>query len=101
MAKKSMIERENKRKRLVEKYAEKRATLQEQFAAATSQQQKLTIHRQIQQLPRNSAPTRVRNRCWVTGRSRGFYRDFWFVSVTSCAKWRHQGLLPGVVKSSW
>ncbi|HEY9882937.1 MAG TPA: 30S ribosomal protein S14 [Thermosynechococcaceae cyanobacterium] len=100
MAKKSMIEREKKRKRMVEQYAEKRADLQEQFAAATSQQQKLTIHRQIQQLPRNSAPTRVRNRCWVTGRSRGFYRDFG-LSRHVLREMAHQGLLPGVVKSSW
>jgi small subunit ribosomal protein S14 len=100
MAKKSMIERENKRKKLVEKYAEKRADLKEQFAAATSQQQRLTIHREIQQLPRNSAPTRVRNRCWVTGRSRGFYRDFG-LSRHVLREMAHQGLLPGVVKSSW
>ncbi len=100
MAKKSMIEREKKRKRMVEQYAEKRATLQEQFAAATSQQQKLIIHRQIQQLPRNSAPTRMRNRCWVTGRSRGFYSDFG-LSRHVLREMAHQGLLPGVVKSSW
>ena len=100
MAKKSMIEREKKRKKLKEKYAEKRADLQDQFAAATSQQQKLTIHRQIQQLPRNSAPTRGRNRCWVTGRSRGFYRDFG-LSRHVLREMAHQGLLPGVVKSSW
>ncbi|PSB30694.1 30S ribosomal protein S14 [Stenomitos frigidus] len=100
MAKKSMIERENKRKKLVAKYAEKRADLKEQFAAATSQQQRLTIHREIQQLPRNSAPTRVRNRCWVTGRSRGFYRDFG-LSRHVLREMAHQGLLPGVVKSSW
>ncbi len=100
MAKKSMIEREKKRKRMVEQYAEKRADLQEQFAAAPSQQQKLAIHRQIQQLPRNSAPTRVRNRCWVTGRSRGFYRDFG-LSRHVLREMAHQGLLPGVVKSSW
>lgn len=100
MAKKSMIERENKRKKLVEKYAQKRADLKEQFEAATSQQQRLTIHREIQQLPRNSAPTRVRNRCWVTGRSRGFYRDFG-LSRHVLREMAHQGLLPGVVKSSW
>lgn len=100
MAKKSMIEREKKRKKLVEKYAQKRADLKDQFEAATSQQQRLTIHREIQQLPRNSAPTRLRNRCWVTGRSRGFYRDFG-LSRHVLREMAHQGLLPGVVKSSW
>ncbi|MBD1839457.1 30S ribosomal protein S14 [Coleofasciculus sp. FACHB-64] len=100
MAKKSMIEREKKRQKLVDKYAAKRETLQEAFENATTQQQKLTIHRQIQQLPRNSAPTRLRNRCWVTGRPRGVYRDFG-LSRNVMREWAHQGLLPGVVKSSW
>ncbi|HEY9640553.1 MAG TPA: 30S ribosomal protein S14 [Coleofasciculaceae cyanobacterium] len=100
MAKKSMIEREKKRKKLVEKYAQKRQALQEQFSSASSQQEKLEIHRQIQQLPRNSAPNRVRNRCWLTGRSRGYYRDFG-LSRHVLREMAHQGLLPGVVKSSW
>ncbi len=100
MAKKSMIEREKKRQKLVDQYAQKRQELQEQFASATSQQAKLEIHRQIQQLPRNSAPTRLRNRCWVTGRPRGFYRDFG-LSRHVMREMAHNGLLPGVVKSSW
>jgi small subunit ribosomal protein S14 len=100
MAKKSMIEREKKREKLIAKYAEKRATLKEQFEAATTQQQKLTIHRQIQQLPRNSAPIRLRNRCWATGRPRGYYRDFGLCRNV-LREMAHQGLLPGVVKSSW
>lgn len=100
MAKKSMIEREKKRQKLVEKYADKREALEEQFANATSQQQKLEIHRQIQQLPRNSSRTRLRNRCWVTGRPRGYYRDFG-LSRHVLREWAHTGLLPGVVKSSW
>jgi small subunit ribosomal protein S14 len=100
MAKKSMIEREKKRQKLVEKYAEKREELKEQFAKATTQQQKLAIHRKIQQLPRNSAPTRLRNRCLVTGRPRGYYRDFG-LSRNVMREWAHEGLLPGVVKSSW
>lgn len=100
MAKKSMIEREKKREKLIEKYADKREALLEQFRQAASQQERLEIHRQIQQLPRNSAPTRHRNRCWVTGRPRGVYRDFG-LSRNVMREWAHQGLLPGVVKSSW
>ncbi|MGQ4648717.1 30S ribosomal protein S14 [Lyngbya aestuarii] len=100
MAKKSMIEREKRRKKLVEKYAEKRAALKEEFENAPSQFEKLEVHRKLQQLPRNSAPTRVRNRCWVTGRPRGYYRDFG-LSRNVLREWAHQGLLPGVVKSSW
>jgi small subunit ribosomal protein S14 len=100
MAKKSMIEREKRRQKLVDKYAQKREELQEQFSQATSQQEKLEIHRKIQQLPRNSAPTRLRNRCWVTGRPRGYYSDFG-LSRHVFREMAHEGLLPGVVKSSW
>ncbi|WP_250121552.1 30S ribosomal protein S14 [Chroococcidiopsis sp. CCMEE 29] len=100
MAKKSMIEREKKRKKIVVKYAEKRQALIEQFENAASQTEKLEIHRQIQQLPRNSSRTRVNNRCWVTGRPRGVYRDFG-LSRNVMREWAHEGLLPGVVKSSW
>ncbi len=100
MAKKSMIEREKRRQKLVEKYAQKREDLKEQFENATTQREKLELHRKLQQLPRNSAPCRVRNRCWVTGRPRGYYRDFG-LSRNVLREWAHKGLLPGVVKSSW
>ncbi|MEA5582336.1 30S ribosomal protein S14 [Nodularia harveyana UHCC-0300] len=100
MAKKSMIEREKKRAKLIEKYAEKREALLEEFKNAVSPLDKLEVHRKIQQLPRNSAPTRHRNRCWVTGRPRGVYSDFG-LSRNVLREWAHQGLLPGVVKSSW
>jgi len=100
MAKKSMVEREKKRKKLVAKYAAKREALLEEFKKASSQQEKLTIHRKIQQLPRNSSPNRVRNRCWMTGRPHGYYRDFGLCRH-AIREMAHQGLLPGVVKSSW
>lgn len=99
MAKKSMIEREKKRQKLVAKYAAKREELLEAFENAAPQD-KLELHRQIQRLPRNSAPSRLRNRCWATGRPRGYYRDFG-LSRNVMREWAHQGLLPGVVKSSW
>ena len=95
-----MIEREKKRAKMVEQYAEKREALILEFENAASQREKLEIHRKIQQLPRNSAPTRRRNRCWVTGRPRGVYRDFG-LSRNVLREWAHEGLLPGVVKSSW
>lgn len=95
-----MVEREKKRKKLVDKYAQKRAELKEEFDNATSQMEKLEVHRKLQQLPRNSAPSRVHNRCWVTGRPRGYYRDFG-LSRHVLREWAHKGLLPGVVKSSW
>ncbi|ACK65640.1 ribosomal protein S14 [Rippkaea orientalis PCC 8801] len=100
MAKKSMIEREKKRARLVEKYAAKREALKEAFHQAEDYEEKIEIHRQLQQLPRNSSPNRRRNRCWATGRPRGYYRDFG-LSRNVLREWAHEGLLPGVVKSSW
>ncbi|ERT04755.1 30S ribosomal protein S14 [Lyngbya aestuarii BL J] len=100
MAKKSMIMRDIKRKKMVEKYAERREELKEQFDQAPNQAEKMEIHRKIQQLPRNSAPSRVRNRCWATGRSRGYYRDFGLCR-NQLREMAHKGLLPGVVKSSW
>lgn len=100
MAKKSMIERERKRERIVAKYARKRQELLDQFANAENQSEKLEIHRKIQQLPRNSSPTRLHNRCWLTGRPRGYYRDFG-LSRNVIREMAHQGLLPGVTKSSW
>ena len=100
MAKKGMIEREKKRAHLVEKYASKRAELKEQLRTATSAAKKLEISRQIQRLPRDSSATRKRNRCMVTGRPRGYYRDFG-LSRNVFREWAHEGLLPGVVKSSW
>ncbi len=100
MAKKGMVEREKKRARLVAKYADKRAELKERFRTATSAAEKLEIHSQIQRLPRDSSATRKRNRCMVTGRPRGYYRDFG-LSRNVLREWAHEGLLPGVVKSSW
>ncbi|MBD2103611.1 30S ribosomal protein S14 [Leptolyngbya sp. FACHB-261] len=100
MAKKSMIEREKRRQKLVDKYADKRASLLEQFSDATSQQEKLNVQRQIQQLPRNSFPNRLRNRCALTGRPRGVYRDFG-LSRHVFREMAHAGMLPGVTKSSW
>ena len=100
MAKKSMIEREKKRDRLIAKHAAKREDLKEQFRLAETLDEKLEIHAQLQKLPRNSAPSRHRNRCWVTGRPRGYYRDFG-LSRNVLREWAHEGLLPGVVKASW
>ena len=100
MAKKSMVARQKKREKLVAKYAAKREALLKEFNEAPNQAQKLEIHRKIQQLPRNSAPSRLKNRCWKTGRPRGYYRDFGLCR-NALREMAHQGLLPGVVKSSW
>jgi small subunit ribosomal protein S14 len=100
MAKKSMIEREKKRVRLEKKYALKRADLLTEYRNEASFNGKLEIHSKIQKLPRNSAKTRIRNRCWKTGRPRGVFRDFG-LSRHVFREMAHQCLLPGVTKSSW
>ena len=100
MAKKSMIAREVKRKKLVEKYASKRKSLLDEFNSAKDPMKRLEIHRKIQSLPRNSAPSRMRNRCWATGKPRGVYRDFGLCR-NQLRQRAHNGELPGVVKSSW
>ncbi|MBL7900372.1 MAG: 30S ribosomal protein S14 [Bacteroidia bacterium] len=89
MAKESMKAREVKRKRLVEKYAAKREELKKAGDSVG-----------LQKLPRNSSKVRVRNRCNLTGRPRGYMRDFGVSRVT----FREMvvfGLIPGLTKSSW
>lgn len=95
-----MIEREKKRIKLNNKYTLKRDTLLQQYQEAEDFKLRLEIHAKIQKLPRNSAKIRIRNRCWKTGRPRGFYRDFG-VSRHVLREMAHNCLLPGVTKSSW
>ena len=100
MAKKSMVQREIKRIKLNKKYSQKRSVLLLEYSSTTDFDSKLKIHNKIQKLPRNSAKIRIRNRCWKTGRPRGYYRDFG-VSRHVLREIAHQCLLPGVTKSSW
>ena len=95
-----MIEREKKRIKLNNKYQTKRQNLLKQYQTTEDFNLKLEIHSKIQKLPRNSAKIRIRNRCWKTGRPRGYYRDFG-VSRHVLREMAHQCLLPGVTKSSW
>lgn len=100
MAKKSMIERDKKRIKLNQKYALKRTNLLNKYRAEENFNMKLEIHSQLQKLPRNSSKTRIRNRCWKTGRPRGVFRDFG-LSRHVVREMAHRCLLPGVRKSSW
>ena len=100
MAKKSMVEREKKRIKLHKKYALKRSSLLQKYQNEENFNLKLEFHSKLQKLPRNSAKTRIRNRCWKTGRPRGYFRDFG-VSRHVLREMAHQCLLPGVTKSSW
>lgn len=100
MAKKGMVEREKKRQKLVLKYAEKRQALKDQLKSSETLEQKVQLSRKLQNLPRNSSATRLHNRCFVTGRPKGFFRDFG-LSRHCLREMAHQGLLPGVQKASW
>jgi small subunit ribosomal protein S14 len=100
MAKKSMIERDKKRIRLASKYYERRQELKNRIQAAISIDEKCELHRELQKLPRNSTPSRITRRCFVTGRPKAVYRDFG-LSRHVLREMAHACLLPGVTKSSW
>ena len=101
MAKKSAIEKNNKRKALAARFAEKRAKLK---AAAMDEnlslEERFKARMKLAELPRNSAPSRVRNRCEVTGRPRAYYRKL-KMSRIALRELGSLGLIPGLVKSSW
>ncbi len=101
MAKKSAIEKNKKRQKLVEKYAAKRAELR---AVAMNEdlslEERFKARLKLAELPRNSAPNRVRNRCEVTGRPRGYYRKL-KMSRIALRELGSNGQIPGLVKSSW
>jgi small subunit ribosomal protein S14 len=101
MAKTSSIEKNNRRRKLAKKYSGRRSRLkaiaqdkskpmEDRFAAVLK----------LAELPRNSAPSRIRNRCEVTGRPRGFYRKL-RMSRIALRDLGAKGLIPGLVKSSW
>jgi len=100
MAKQSMIQREVKREQLIFKYAKKRETITLALRNSLSYQDKLLNFKKMEAIPRNSAPSRHRNRCWVTGRSRAFYKDFG-LSRHVLREMAHEGSIPGLRKSSW
>lgn len=100
MAKKSMIQREIKRQELNRKYSNRRKSIKIAMKAAKNFEENIELQKQIQKIPRNSMECRKRNRCWMTGRSRGFYRHFG-LSRHVFREMAHSCLLPGVKKSSW
>jgi small subunit ribosomal protein S14 len=101
MAKKSMVAREEKRKKMVMKYVEKRNTLREVIRdPKKSTEEKLAAQVQLQKLPRDSNATRIRNRCNLTGRPHGYYRKFG-LSRNKLREATMRGDVPGLVKASW
>nr|UFH82986.1 ribosomal protein S14 [Perotis patens] len=100
MAKKSLIQREKKRKKLEEKYHLIRRFSKKEISLPLSLSDKREIQEKLQSLPRNSAPTRLHRRCFLTGRPRANYRDFG-LSGHILREMVYACLLPGATRSSW
>jgi small subunit ribosomal protein S14 len=101
MAKQSSVNKNNRRRLLVARYATKRKKLKEIAADLTKPAEvRFAAQLKLAELPRNSSATRVRNRCELTGRSRGYYRKL-RVCRNMLRELASQGRIPGMVKSSW
>lgn len=101
MAKTSATERNKKRRKMAAQYAGKRAELKRQARdESLSLEERFQARLKLAELPRNSAPVRIRNRCAVSGRPRGYYRKLG-LSRIALRELGAQGKIPGLVKSSW
>ena len=101
MAKLALINREAKRRKMVEKYKAKRAALEAIVSdESRSEDERFEARLKIQALPRNSSPVRLRNRCQLTGRPRGVYRKFG-LSRSKLRDFVMRGEVPGMTKASW
>ncbi|PZF77065.1 30S ribosomal protein S14 [Aestuariivirga litoralis] len=101
MAKTSSVEKNNRRRKMVKQYANKRAKLKAIIQNKdVTMEERFTAQLKLAELPRNSAKNRIRNRCEVTGRPRAFYRKV-KMSRLALREMANQGLIPGMVKSSW
>ncbi len=101
MAKQSIINREAKRIRLVARYAQKRDELRARCKdMKLSEEERREARVKLQMMPRDSSPTRIRNRCRATGRPHGYYRKFG-LSRNKLRKAAMRGDVPGLVKASW
>jgi small subunit ribosomal protein S14 len=101
MAKKSMVEKNNRRRRLSKKYSGRRDRLKAVAMDKTKpMEERFAATLKLAELPRNSSATRIRNRCEMTGRPRAFYRKH-KLSRIALRELGSKGLIPGLVKSSW
>ena len=101
MAKTSLKQREDKREKLVAKYAKKRAELKAVIDdSKKSDDERYAARLELQTLPRNANPTRLRNRCGLTGRPRGTFRKFG-LARNKIRELAFKGDIPGVIKASW
>ncbi len=100
MAKESMKAREVKRAKMVAKYAEKRAALKKIINTTYDPAQAYEAARKLQEIPHNASPIRLHNRCKITGRPKGYLRQFG-LSRIQFREMASSGLIPGVKKTSW
>jgi len=101
MAKVSSIQKNINRRELVKKFKNKRSLLKSKIKQKNiSMEERLILQKKLNELPRNTSPIRIRNRCELTGRTRGVYRKF-KLSRIKIRELSMSGTLPGVVKSSW
>ena len=101
MAKLALTNREQKRRKTVEKFKAKRQALLEIIhSASESDEERDAAREKLQKLPRNASPTRLRNRCAITGRPRGVYRKFG-LARNKLRDMALSGAIPGVIKASW
>lgn len=101
MAKISAVQRNKKRQRLVEQYAAKRAALKAiADDKSVTAEERFNAYQRLAKLPRNASPTRLHNRCEITGRPKSYYRRF-RVSRIALRELASSGQIPGMVKSSW
>ena len=101
MAKKRSIEKNNRRRKMAETYAKKRAELKARaLDESLPLEERFDARMKLAKLPRNSAPSRVRNRCEISGRPRGYYRKL-KMSRIALRDYGAAGAIPGLVKSSW
>ena len=95
-----MLEREKKRSKLFKKYSEKRQKILSELKKKNSLEEIFQLNKKLQKLPRNSSRIRLRNRCWKTGRPRGYFR-FFGLCRNALRELAHDCFLPGVTKASW
>ena len=101
MAKKSMINRDLKRRKVVQKFSSKRSELLEVIQnGSASDDEKMVARDKLQKLPRNASPVRLRNRCALTGRPRGVFKKFG-LARGKLREIAMRGEVPGIIKASW
>lgn len=101
MAKKSCIEKTHKKSRLIAKYRQKREELKKAMANPELEfEERMFLQKKLESMPLNSSPVRHRNRCWLTGRPRGYHSDLG-VCRNALREMAHAGMIPGLMKASW